>query len=73
MTTLIFVGGQLIEDDDYQDWIKWVEVEENERITSYVLNPILSIQTLKFGNSFNSFGVSLNGNRWMDIPRFNSI
>ncbi len=56
--------GQLTKDDDYKNWIKWLEAKENEWITSFVFNPILSIQALKFGNSFNSFGVSLNGNRW---------
>jgi len=59
--------GQLTEDDDYQDWIKWVKAKENEQITSFILNPILSIQTLKFGNPSNFFGVSLDGNRWMEI------
>jgi hypothetical protein len=47
-----------------------VEAKENERITSSVLNPILSIQTLKFGNSSNSFGVSLmeiNGWKFQDL------
>lgn len=44
-----------------------MEAEENEQITSFVLNPILSIQILKFGNPYNFFGVSLDGNRWMEL------
>lgn len=44
-----------------------MEAEQNERITCSVLNIILFIQTLKFGNPFNSFGVSLNENIWMEI------
>jgi hypothetical protein len=29
--------GHLIEEDDYQDWIQWVEIEEEEHLTSFVI------------------------------------
>jgi hypothetical protein len=66
--------GQLIEDDDYQDWIQWVEVEENEWITSFFFNPILFVHNSKSRNLSNSIEVSLDGNRWTEIvSRINSI
>lgn len=57
----------MIEDDDYQDWIQWVEVEKNEWIIGSVFNPILFIHNLKSGNLSNFVEVSLDGNIWMEI------
>ncbi len=59
--------GQLTKDDNYQDWIQWVEAEENEQIIGFVFNPILFVHNSEFGNSTNYVEVSLDANKWIEI------
>jgi hypothetical protein len=59
--------GQLTEDDNYQDWIWWVEAEENEQIVGFVFNLVLFIHNSKFGNSTNFVEVFLDANKWIEI------
>ncbi len=74
MVNLIFqqqhqqlLEGQLTKHDNYQDWIQWVKVEEDERIVGSIINLVLSVHNSKFGNSSNFIEVFLDGNRWMEI------
>ncbi len=57
--------GHLTNEDDYQDWIQWVEIKEKERIIGYVIKSPpyvhITVEIEPFAN------VSDDGDIWIEI------
>jgi hypothetical protein len=57
----------MTKEDEYQDWIQWVEAKKIEQVSSYFPNIIHYVQIPRIGSLFDTVDTSSDENRWTKI------